>query len=184
MAVDERAVKFHTLGNTLVAEQKYNEAISNYLKAIEAAPDYDAAIYHLAEAYEAKQLDDDAFKYYTRAIDLNASYATSHIDSGLDSLLSGPLGKAVAAFKKKLKDGGAGAPGPAGAPTSMEQQSAGEYDGPLAQKGLEPRKLVVDEADVPLRSVVDTCDTITARVLGDRARMPRHLHRGVPGRQT
>ena len=106
MALDERAVKFHTLGNTLVAEQKYNEAIQNYLKAVDIAPHYDAAVYHLAEAYEAKQLDDEAVKYYTRAIELNPSYATIHIEAGLDSLLSGPLGKAVAAFKKDLKDHG------------------------------------------------------------------------------
>ena len=53
MAIDPRAVKFHTLGNKLVEEQKYNEAIANYEKAIELAPDYAAAHYHLAEAYES-----------------------------------------------------------------------------------------------------------------------------------
>ena len=168
MAVDERAVKFHTLGNTLMAEQKFNEAIANYQKAIDIAPDYAAAVYHLAEAFEAKMLEDQAFKMFTRAIELNPEYATEHIDAGLDSLLSGPLGKAVAAYKKALKDGQAEGGAAPAADSQMAQQSAGEYDGPIAQKGLEPRKLIVEEAAQQLRSTVNSTDSITARVLGDR----------------
>lgn len=161
--IDERAVKFHTIANTLVAEQKYNEAITNFLKAIELQPDYDAAIYHLAETYEAKMLEDQAYKYYLQAINVNPMYAMTHIESGLDTLLSGPLGRAVAEYKKMKKIGDAeeAAAGGGGAP------APGGLDGPSAQKGLNPKKILVD-GDTELESRVSSTDTISVRVLGDR----------------
>lgn len=161
MQIDERAVKFHTMANTLVAEQKFNEAIGNYMKAIELAPNYDAAIYHLAEAYEAKQLEDQAYKFYLRAIEVNPSYATIHIEAGLDSLLSGPLGKAVAEYKKKMKSGDGGAhPGEPGAHHSAAPA-------PLGKKGIAPKKLIIDGPDA-VSSAVASCDTVSVKVLGER----------------
>lgn len=159
--IDERAVKFHTIANTLVAEQKYNEAITNFLKAVELQPDYDAAVYHLAETYEAKMLEEKAYEYYLKAININPSYAMTHIESGLDTLLSGPLGKAVAEFKKIKKIGGDDTE------ESGSAVAASGLDGPAAQKGLNPKKILVD-GDTELESRVGSTDTISVRVLGDR----------------
>ena len=168
--IDERAVKFHTIGNTLVAEQKYNEALANFEKALDLAPNYDACLYHMAEAFEAKQLDDRAYDCYVKAIELKPEYATSHIDAGLDTLLSGPLGKAVSDYKARIKaaaEGGAPQEGGPDGATQMQQQSHGEYDGPLAQKGLAPQKLVI-EGDAEFTFSVQAVEEFTVRVLGDR----------------
>ncbi|MFH1539490.1 MAG: tetratricopeptide repeat protein [bacterium] len=100
MEPDERAIKFHTLGNTLLAERKYNEAIANYKKSVEIEPEYASAWYHMAETYEAKNLEVEAEKAYFKAIQLNPKFAELHIQSGLDSLIYGPLGKAIGEYKK------------------------------------------------------------------------------------
>ncbi|MEW5946469.1 MAG: tetratricopeptide repeat protein, partial [bacterium] len=107
MELDERAVKFHTLGNSLLAEKKYNDAITQYMKAVEIEPRYASAFYHLAEAYEAKRLDDKSIAFYLKAIELNPSFAEIHIQSGLDTLIAGPLGAAVAEYKKRKTGGDA-----------------------------------------------------------------------------
>jgi tetratricopeptide (TPR) repeat protein len=174
MAIDPRAVKFHTMGNKLVEEQKYNEAIVNYEKAIELAPDYAAAHYHLAEAYESKKLDDQSAECYSRAIALNASYAMMHIESGLDTLLSGPLGKAVADYKKAkgLGDGKTGRSGVTvaspkeGSPVAMATQSAVKKERPRGQKGLKPVKTHLRPSEEHLSTEVWCVDSVIAEVLG------------------
>ncbi|MEW6201071.1 MAG: hypothetical protein AB1546_03785, partial [bacterium] len=75
------------------------------MKAIQIEPAYATAYYHLAEVYEAKRLDEEAERNYAKAIELNPRFAEVHIKAGLDTLLSGPLGKAVADYKR-LKSGG------------------------------------------------------------------------------
>ncbi len=181
MAIDPRAVKFHTLGNKLVEEQKYNEAIVNFDKAIELAPDYAAAFYHRAEAYEYKKLDDQACEDYLKAMALNASYATIHIDSGLDTLLSGPLGKAVAEYKKKtggsdLHGKKAAAPGTSvhvsgpkeGSPVAMASQPAVKKDKPRGQVGLKPVKVHLRPSDEKVSTEVWSIDSVIAEVLGPK----------------
>ncbi len=183
MSLDPRAVKFHTLGNTLTKDQKYNEAIANFRKAINLEPEYSAAYYHLAETLEEKKLEDEAYQMYKKAIELNTSYATQHIDAGLDSLLSGPLGKAVAEYKKSAsdKDGATGNdqnldPGitaasgiaaPAeGSPVDLATRPA--IDRPRGQVGLKPVKLIIEPALENISSRVWSYDSVSATVLGDR----------------
>ncbi len=173
MAIDPRAVKFHTLGNKLVEEQKYNEAIVNYEKAIGLEPTYAVAHYHLAEAYEYKKLDDQAYESYLKAMEYNPNYATIHIESGLDTLLSGPLGKAVAEFKK-AKGGAKGGGGVAvptpkeGSPVAMATQPAVKKAQPRGQKGLKPMKVHLRPSDENYSSEVGSVDTVIAEVLGPK----------------
>ncbi|MFA6448391.1 MAG: tetratricopeptide repeat protein [bacterium] len=173
MAIDPRAVKFHTLGNKLVEEQKFNEAIVNYEKAIELAPDYSAAHYHLAEALEYKKLDDQSAERYAKAIELNPSYATMHIDSGLDTLLSGPLGKAVADYKKakglagNKPGGGVTVAAPKeGSPVAMATQPAVRKEKARGQKGLKPLKTHLRPSDEHISTEVWGVDSVIAEVLG------------------
>lgn len=172
--LDPQAVKLHTLGNKLVREQKYNEAISNFEKAVQIEPEYAIAYQHLAEAYEAKKLDDKAFECYLKAIDLNESLAMQHIESGLYNLLAGPLGKAVLEFKKKKEGSGEiaedahseiAAPRE-GSPVDLASRPAVEK--PRGQKGLKPVKVIVHPADERISSDVWSVDHVTATVLGDK----------------
>lgn len=180
MALDPRAIKFHTLGNTMAQEQKYNEAIVNYQKAIEIEPGYSAAYYHLAEVYEEKKVENDALEAYKKAIELNPSYATQHIDTGLDTLLSGPLGQAVADYKKNVlgksdddenldpgvQDASTVASPTEGSPVDMATRPA--IDKPRGQAGLTPIKLLINPAAENISSRVWSYDSVTATVLGDK----------------
>ncbi|MFC1474403.1 tetratricopeptide repeat protein [bacterium] len=174
--MDKRAIKFHTLGNTLAKEQKYNEAIQNFKKALEIEPNYAAAYYHLAEVYESKKIDDMAYENYVKAIELKNSLATSHIDSGLYTLLSGPLGKAVLEFKKNMDTAngeGEEQPeqphisGPAeGSPVDLATRPAVEK--PRGKKGITPLKVLVDTIDEERDIEVAASEKVTVTVLGDK----------------
>jgi tetratricopeptide (TPR) repeat protein len=172
MAIDPRAVKFHTLGNKLVEEQKFNDAIIQFERAIEIAPDYDAAYYHLAEAFEAKKMEEKAYEYYQRAIEMNNSHAMLHIESGLDTLLSGPLGKAVADFKKKKGLGRGGAPivsGPRqGSPADDATKPAIVKEKSRGQKELKPVKVHIRPSDLNVSTEAGTADSIIVLVLGNK----------------
>ncbi|HOO55595.1 MAG TPA: tetratricopeptide repeat protein [bacterium] len=169
MAVDPKAVKFHTLGNKLLEEQKFNEAIANYEKALAIESEYAAAYYHMAEAYEAKKLDDESSEYYLKAMELNASYAMIHIDSGLDTLLSGPLGKAVSIYKKQkgLDKGGKGISAPiAGSPVAEATGPAIEKEKPRGKVGLSPRRIVLRTDEEEISTPASSTDYITVELLG------------------
>jgi hypothetical protein len=172
MAPNPQAVKLHTLGNKLAEEKKYNEAISQFEKAIALQPDYAAAHLHLAEALESKKQDEKAFESYMRAIDLNPMYATQHIDTGLDTLLSGPLGKAVAQFKKQ--QGLAAKPGETLAGLSSHEMSAAEREtGPAIKKekqrgqaGIKPLKMLFKPGETNVSTPAGSFDWVAVEVLG------------------
>lgn len=169
MPIDPRAIRFHTLGNKLVEEQKYNEAIAHYEKAIEIDPAYAAAHYHMAEAFEFKKIDEKAYDSYTRAITLNHSYAMLHIESGLDTLMSGPLGKAVAEFKKKKgisKDGVATSGPREGSPVELATKPAVKKEKPTGQKDLKPVKVHLRPSDERISTEAGSADIIIVQVLG------------------
>ncbi|HOC93332.1 MAG TPA: tetratricopeptide repeat protein [bacterium] len=172
MAPNPQAVKLHTLGNKLAEEKKYNEAISQFEKAIAMQPDYAAAHLHLAEALEAKKQDEKAYESYMRAIELNPMYATQHIDTGLDTLLSGPLGKAVAQFKKQ--QGLATKPGAALAGLSTREMSAAEQETAPAikkekqrgQAGIKPLKMLFKPGETSVSTPAGGFDWVAVEVLG------------------
>lgn len=135
MEPDERAIKFHTLGNTFLSGRKYNEAIANYKKAVEIEPEYASAWYHMAETYEAKNMDEEAEKAYFKAIQLNPKFAELHIQSGLESLIHGPLGKAIGVYKKMK--GIEGKP-PLFETTAGEKATSGERAAATVAKAASP----------------------------------------------
>ncbi len=161
--INEKAIEYHARGNTYFAEEKYNEAINEYLKAIEIEPEYAIAYFHLAEAYEKKKLDDKALSCYCKAIEYNPAIAENQIASGLDSLLSGPFNEAIKEYKNKKL----------GQPPKKQE--------PHPQKDETPSKILINPPSDP-HSVVGTISPVTVKILSSSNRPLKDIkvHFSIP----
>lgn len=71
-----------TLGNMLVEQQKFEEAISCYHRAIERNPNFVTAYHNLGETLRQQGQLESGKNAYRQAIELNPEYAASHYGLG------------------------------------------------------------------------------------------------------
>ncbi|MCK9614063.1 MAG: tetratricopeptide repeat protein [Candidatus Omnitrophica bacterium] len=76
----ETAKELLEKGKQFYEEHKYDEAITEYNKAIELNPNYAEAYNNRGVAYNVKGSYDQAISDFTRAIEINPSYAEAYYD--------------------------------------------------------------------------------------------------------
>jgi tetratricopeptide (TPR) repeat protein len=100
---EEYPQAWDSLGNTLSAQQKLEEAIAAYHKAIELKPDYAIAYYNLGTALSAQQKLEEAIAAYHKAIELNPDDATAYYNLGNALSAQQKLEEAIAAYHKAIE---------------------------------------------------------------------------------
>jgi len=76
------AEEYYELGNAYAEKGQYDQAISNYTKAIELNPGYAEAYNNRGGAYDNKRQHDHAIADYTKAIELNPNLAEAYSNRG------------------------------------------------------------------------------------------------------
>ncbi|MCB0840473.1 MAG: tetratricopeptide repeat protein, partial [Bacteroidetes bacterium] len=79
---DHLSLLYLIIGNAYSDQQKYDESISAYEKAIDLKPDYAAAFFRLGNAYSDQQKYGESISAYEKAIDLKPDYAAAFINLG------------------------------------------------------------------------------------------------------
>ncbi len=74
-AIPESAEAYFNRGLAYASNGQYEEAITDYTRALEINPRYALAFYHRGVAYDNKGQHEQAIADYTRAFDINPSLA-------------------------------------------------------------------------------------------------------------
>ncbi len=92
-----------SLGSALADRGEVDKAIAQYRKALEIAPDFAGAHFHLGLALAGRRELDEATAHYRRALEINPGYAEAH--NNLANLLAdrGQLDDAMAHYTKALE---------------------------------------------------------------------------------
>ncbi len=93
-----RTITEHNLGAALQDDQRLDEAIAHYRRAIELSPDYAPAYNNLGTAYRAQGRLPEAIRSYERALTLNPDYQEVHYNLGNALLDSGKIDRAIDEF--------------------------------------------------------------------------------------
>jgi tetratricopeptide (TPR) repeat protein len=105
LVVDQNTIEQlfnYNLGIALRDQQKLDEAIAAYKKAIELNPKYATAYNNLGIALSDQQKLDEAIAAYKKAIELNPKDATAYNNLGIALSDQQKLDEAIAAHKKAL----------------------------------------------------------------------------------
>ena len=94
---------YNNLGTALYAEEKNEEAISNYKKAIKLNPMHVKAHYNLGIALFAKKKYEEAISHYKMAIKLNPNFTNAHYNLGIVLAQRGEMKEAVHHFRKTVR---------------------------------------------------------------------------------
>ena len=81
----------------------YDEAISDYSKAIALKPDYALAIYNRGTAYHTLRKLDFAINDYTKAIQLNHNYVDAYNNRGNAYMFNGNINEAIKDYTMAIK---------------------------------------------------------------------------------
>ena len=94
---------YHYLGFTLDRQEKYEEAIAAYEKAIQLNPQYADAYYNLVNTLDEIEKYEEAMAAYQKAIQLNPQYASAYNNLGntLDEIEK--YEEAIAAYQKAIQ---------------------------------------------------------------------------------
>lgn len=95
-------------GIAFADKEMYNEAISEYKKAIETNPQYAEAHYNLGNAYYGKGMFDkwkynEAIAEYKKAIEINPQYAEAHNSFGKAYYQKKMYDEAISEYKKAIE---------------------------------------------------------------------------------
>lgn len=99
----DRSVEFYNLGSAHLQNNEYEQAISNYTKAIEMAPNMAKAYYNRGNAYIAQGLFDKAVLDYTKAIAINPGFTEAYYDRGLNYAMKGEYDRAIQDYNKVIE---------------------------------------------------------------------------------
>ncbi|MBT3921641.1 MAG: tetratricopeptide repeat protein [Nitrospina sp.] len=94
---------YNNLGAALFVEQRTEEAISQYKKAIKLQPNYADAHYNLGIALLSDGKTEEAIAHYKKAIKFKPDYADAHYNLGIALLSDGKNEEAIAHFKKAIE---------------------------------------------------------------------------------
>jgi tetratricopeptide (TPR) repeat protein len=97
-----RAITEHNLGTALQAEDRLDEAIEHYRRAIAIRPDYAPAYTNMGAALRAKGETVEAIATYERALALRPDYPEAHYNLANALLDDGKPEKAIEHFRKAI----------------------------------------------------------------------------------
>jgi tetratricopeptide (TPR) repeat protein len=103
-----RTITEHNLGAALQGDQRLDEAIAHYQRAIALSPDYAPAYNNLGTAYRAQGRLPEAIQSYERALAVNPEYREVHYNLANALLESGKIDEAISEFGR-AEDSTAGA---------------------------------------------------------------------------
>lgn len=99
---DDATIHFQ-LGNTLVKQNRFDDAIATYQTAIQFHPDNFEIHLELGKALEKEKKWDDAIAAYRRAIELNPDYSRSHQHLGDALAQLGKIHEASVCYRRALQ---------------------------------------------------------------------------------
>jgi len=97
------AAGHYNLGNALVSQGRFNEAIGHYQKALELQPDYAEAHNNLGLALANRGRFDEAIEHYEKALELQPDFAKAHNNLGAALANRGRLDEAIGHCEKALE---------------------------------------------------------------------------------
>ena len=99
----DEALNYFNSGLTLYHQQKYDEAITQFKKAIEIKPDYAEAYYRCGLALSQLGQYDEAIAQFKKTIEIKPDYAEAYYRCGLALSQLGQYDEAIAQFKKTIE---------------------------------------------------------------------------------
>ena len=90
-------------GAVLNNNNKFEEAIQYYKRAIEGNPNYAAPYNNLGTSYVSLKLYDQAIKYYENAIELDSNFSTPYVGIGSIYLRKNLYDKAILFYNKAIE---------------------------------------------------------------------------------
>jgi tetratricopeptide (TPR) repeat protein len=93
----------NNLGNALIQKGRLDEAVDQFLKAVEINPHYAKAYYNLGLALFQKGQLDDAVAQYQKAVEINPNDVEAYYNLGLALFQKGQLDDAVAQYQKAVE---------------------------------------------------------------------------------
>jgi len=78
-----KARPYSNLGSALTERKRYDEALPNFLKALQLSPDFIEAHYNLGVLMGKQDKTEEAIKYYRNAVQLNPGHFKAHNNLGL-----------------------------------------------------------------------------------------------------
>jgi tetratricopeptide (TPR) repeat protein len=91
------------LGNVLVKQERFTEAIRHYSEALRIKPDYAKAHYNLGNAMEHQGRLNEAIKHFSEAIRIKPNYTKAHNNMGIALSRQGRLDEAIEHFSETLR---------------------------------------------------------------------------------
>jgi tetratricopeptide (TPR) repeat protein len=97
------AQSHYNLGNILLQNGRWDEAIEHYQHALQFDPDYAQAHVNLGDALLQKGMVDDALLHFQHALQIDPSNAPAHVNLGGILLQRGKVDDAITQFQKALQ---------------------------------------------------------------------------------
>ena len=91
------------MGNALRDQDKLEEAIEAYKKAISIKPDFADVYYNIGNALRVQGKHEEAVEAYKKAISIKPDFAEAHHEIGNALRDQGKLEEAIEAYKKEYK---------------------------------------------------------------------------------
>src|SRR5499427_2583512 len=101
-SVPDFAKAYSNLGDALMGQGKFDEAVAAYRQAISIKPDFAEAHSNLGNALSGQGKLDEAVAAYRRAIGIKPDFAKAHSNLGGGLAAQGKLDEAVAAYRRAI----------------------------------------------------------------------------------
>jgi len=98
-----KARPYSNLGAVQAERQKTDEAIQNYLKALQINPNYVDAHYNFGAALAMQGKTDEAMEHYRKALQIDPYYTKAYNNLGLLLAKQGRINEATECYRKALK---------------------------------------------------------------------------------
>jgi len=100
LSLTPNAASVHNLlGFALQSQEKYEQAIKHYRRAIELKLDYPEVYSNLGNALSSVGKSDEAIEYYQKALQINPNYANAHYNLGILFKSQGKLDEAIRHYR-------------------------------------------------------------------------------------
>ena len=97
------AEAYNNRGNAHADKGQYDQAISEYTKALKIKPRYAEAYYNRGYAYASKGKYDDAIRDFNKALEINPNYGKAHHLRGIAYASKGQYDQAISDYTKALE---------------------------------------------------------------------------------